>query len=82
MNHFIHPAYFRMVREWIRFYNASQDKIFTSKFRGIYEFMVDLDIWWIDKGFFTYKQESAINKLYYKFNLHLENGNGKTLTRA
>ena len=82
MNRFIQPAFNRMVREWIRMYNANKDEIFRGKFGGIYKFMCDLDVWWVDKGYYSYKQELAINKLYHTFNLHLENGHGKTLTRS
>ena len=82
MNHYIHPAYDRMVAEWKRMYEANTDQSWQEKFAGLYKFMCDLGEWWDEKEFFTYKQEKTINKLYYAFQLHLENGEGKMLTRV
>ena len=81
MNHFIHPSCDRMVREWIRMYNAEEDQ-FKWKFEKLHKFMCDLYKWWMVKEYFTYKQEQAIDKIYCKFKLHLKNTNGKTVTRS
>ena len=81
MNHFIHPSCDRMVRERIRMYNSQEDE-FRWKFVKLHKFMCDLNTWWNEKEYFTYKQENAIDTIYCKFKLHLTNGNGKTVTKS
>ena len=73
-----------MIDDWLDYYNA-QEETFRWDHLKLHKYMCRLDNWWARKGYFEYKQEQAIDKIYHSFKLHLKYANGwdsrSTITR-